>query len=348
VNNTQSHYLSRNTGFTLIEFLVAVVLGIILVGGVASVYIGSKRSFIEVEQVGSLTENASFALQMMNDSLRHIGFFGPGGAINIGNHASLDAIPNNCTGAGDAFDLSTSMFAVLTIGTPGTALGCVTDAVPGTTVLVLKYLAPSPIYDEDPDDPNAVLDGQLSFPTGLLATETYVVVNSEYGQLQDGADSAPDVSDGNEFARAIAWPYRFQIYYVRDNDIPTLAMKTLAWDAGVGGVTIQTQDLVPGVENFYLRFGADNDNDGEVDAYTNLTTNLNTMSWDRVVSMETYILVRSITEDPRYVDDKTYNLGDFTIVPSADSARYPQNVRRLMMQSNISLRNPKLIIRGGA
>ncbi|MFT6052520.1 MAG: type IV pilus assembly protein PilW, partial [Halioglobus sp.] len=84
MNNTQSHYLSRNTGFTLIEFLVAVVLGIILVGGVASVYIGSKRSFIEVEQVGSLTENASFALQMMNDSLRHIGFFGPGGAINIG------------------------------------------------------------------------------------------------------------------------------------------------------------------------------------------------------------------------------------------------------------------------
>jgi type IV pilus assembly protein PilW len=213
---------------------------------------------------------------------------------------------------------------------------------------VLKYLAPSPIYDEDPDDPNAVLDGQLSFPTGLLATETYVVVNSEYGQLQDGADSAPDVSDGSEFARAIAWPYRFQIYYVRDNEIPTLAMKTLAWDAGVGGVTIQTQDLVPGVESFYLRFGADNDNDGEVDSYTNLATNLNTMSWDRVVSMETYILVRSVTDDPRYIDDKTYNLGDFTIVPSADPARYSQNARRLMMQSSISLRNPKLIIRGGA
>jgi hypothetical protein len=64
--------------------------------------------------------------------------------------------------------------------------------------------------------------------------------------------------------------------------------------------------------------------------------------------METYILVRSITDDPRYIDDKTYNLGDFTIVPSADPARYSQNARRLMMQSSISLRNPKLIIRGGA
>lgn len=348
MKNDSRHFAVQNAGFSIIEFLVATVLGIILVGGVASIYIGSKRSYVEVEQVGSLTENASFALQTMNDSLRHIGFFGPGGAINISQDPNLGAIPNNCTGAGDAFDLSTNMFAVLTTGTPGTALGCVTDAVPGTAVLVLKYLAPSPIYDADPDDPNAVLDGQLDFPAAMQATETYVVVNAEYGQLQDGADAAPDVSDGNEFARAIAWPYRFQIYYVRDNDIPTLAMKTLAWDAGVGGVTIQTQDLVQGVENFYLRFGADNDNDGEVDAYTSRSTNLATVNWDRVVSMETYILVRSVTTDPRYVDEKTYNLGDFTIVPSANPTQYPQDARRLMMQSNISLRNPKLIIRGGA
>ena len=41
-------------GFSLIEFMVAILLGTILITGAVGVYLGSKRSYTEVEQVASL------------------------------------------------------------------------------------------------------------------------------------------------------------------------------------------------------------------------------------------------------------------------------------------------------
>ncbi|MFT5709766.1 MAG: type IV pilus assembly protein PilW [Halioglobus sp.] len=349
-------------GFSLIEFMVAMLLGTILISGAVSVYLASKRSYVEVEQVGGLSENGRFALQIMKDSLLHAGFYGPMRPGDFSKDVNLGAVTNDCTGNAAAYGLTDYFFSARTTGDPGKALSdCITDAVTNTNVLVVKYLVPSPIYDADPDDPNAPTDGVLSFPGPLLATETYAIVNSEYGLLLDGADSAsaPDVSEGETYGRGVAWPYRFEIYYVRrvsvgDGFMPTLARKTLRWNGSA--MDILTEDLVEGVELFYLRFGITNAGSGEVEGYTSLA-DLNgdgdlsllgtAKTWDQVDSIEAFVLVRSATEDPLYTDSKTYNLGDVSITPSSQ-VNYSVNVRRLMMRSNISLRNPKLVIRGGA
>ncbi len=327
-----------------------------------SVYLASKRSYVEVEQVGGLSENGRFALQVLKDSLLHIGFYGPSRPGDFAEDASLGVVADDCTGIAAAYDLDNYFFSArTTTSDPGTAFGCITDAVTNSGILVVKYLVPRPTYDSDPDDPNAPTDGVLDFPAALSATETYGIVNSEYGLLLDGADSgtAPDVREGEEFARGVAWPYRFEIYYVRKVPVgsgfmPTLSRKILSWNGTAMGVI--TEDLVEGVELFYLRFGVANAVSGEVEGYTSLT-DLNedgdlelfgtAKDWGQVDSIEAFVLVRSTTEDPLYTDTKTYNLGDIAITPSSNP-NFPVNVRRLMMQSSISLRNPKLIIRGGA
>lgn len=347
---------SAASGFSLIEFMIAILLGTILISGAVSVYLASKRSYIEVEQVGGLSENGQFGLQILKDSLRHVGFYGPSRPGDFTEDASLGAVASDCTGIAAAYDLDNYFFYATTTGDPGTAFGCVTDAVTGTDVLVLKYLVPRPTTDSDPDDPNAPTDGVLSFPTALSATETYAIVNSEYGLLLDGADSgtAPDVTEGETFGRGVAWPYRFEIYYVRKAPVgsgfmPTLARKILSFESGA--MTVVTEDLVEGVELFYLRFGIVNAVSGEVESYTSVGDfdNAGTLAagWNLVDSIRVFVLVRSATEDPLYTDAKTYNLGDIPITPSTD-AQYPVNARRLMMQGSVSLRNPKLVIRGGA
>ena len=344
---------SGSQGFSLVEFMIAMLLGTILIGGAISVYLASKRSYIEVEQVAGLSENGRFGLRVINDSLRHIGFFGSARPGDIADDINLGAVSNDCTGDAAAYDLS-SVIAVGIVDSSGDAYGCIDDGVEGTQVLVVKYLVPSPIYDEDPDDPNAVLDGSLEHPRAPDPNETYVVANSEFGVLLDGADTAPDVRDGQQFARAVGWPYRFQAYYVREETIgggprlrKTLVRKTLVWNGA--SMEVETEELVEGVERFYLRFGYDTDSDGDIDTYTVEATDLAAASWDwdTVISIEVFILVRSPDEDSTYSDAKTYNLGDVTITPSSN-ADYPVNMRRLMMHSTISLRNPKLIIRGGA
>jgi len=325
-------------GFSLIELMIAMVLGLIIIAGAISVYLASKRSLTEVEQVASLSENGRFALQILGTSARHIGFFGGANPEDITADGSLGAVVGNCTGDAAAYDTSNSMFAVR--ATSANVLGCITDAVPNTDVLVIKGVDPSPQYDANPDDPNAPRDGTISFPSGQWSTqETYVISNSEAGILLDGADTPPDVLEGADIPLGVAWPYRLQIYYIRNGATPTLSRKILAWDSG--SMSVVTQDLVQGVENLRLLFGYDSANSGEVDTLANLTEVTTANAWDQVTSLQAFILLRSDVIDPNYDNEKTYQLGDIAVSPG-------DNVRRILLHSQTVMRNPRLVLRGGA
>ena len=41
---------NRSSGFSLIELMIGMLLGVMLMAGAASIYLASKRSFTEVEQ----------------------------------------------------------------------------------------------------------------------------------------------------------------------------------------------------------------------------------------------------------------------------------------------------------
>ena len=127
-----------------------------------------------------------------------------------------------------------------------------------------------------------------------------------------------------------------QIYYIRDGATPTLSRKILAWDAGTESMSIQTEDLVQGVENMRFRFGYDSDDDGQVDTLTYLA---GITAWEQVASLQVFILLASDVTDPNYTSEKTYQLGDIPITEG-------DSTRRLLLQSDITLRNPSLILRG--
>ena len=346
---------SKARGFSLIELMVSIVLGMIILAGATSIYLASKRSMTEGEQVAAISENGRFALQLLNTAVRHVGFFGGSNPADIREDGSLGAVTGDCTGDAVAYDTDNAMFAVRT--TSASILGCIDDAYlgpdgNGTDVLVIKGVAPSPLFDADPDDPSATRDGVISFPTGLNAEDVYVIANSESGILLDGADTAPSVSVGTEFAQGVAWPYRMQIYYIRQpvgGGAPRLSRKVLQWDSTAGAMAVVTQDLVMGVENIRYLFGYDSDNDGEVDTLANAETmtteaSLDAEAWDRILSLQVFMLVRSDVADPNYTDEKTYNLGDIPFTPSGDE----RNFRRILLNTDIAMRNPRLVLRGGA
>ncbi|MEM6581881.1 MAG: PilW family protein [Pseudomonadota bacterium] len=333
------------SGFSLIELMISILLGLIIISGAVSVYLGTKRSFNEVDQVATLSENGRFALQLISSSVRHINFFGGAYPADIRLDGSLGSVGGNCTGDADAYDTANSMFAVR--ATSANVLGCITDAVPNTDVLVIKGVEPSPQYDADPDDPNAPRDGTISFPVGAWNNqEVYVVANSESGIIIDGADTPPNVLTGSEFALGVAWPYRLIIYYVREDASnesgPTLARKILSWDTSTGAMAVDTQDLVQGVENLRFLFGYDAAGSGNVNTMTNLTDVTTADAWDEVTSLQAFVLLRSDISDPNYSNEKTYRLGDLTVGPLND------NFRRVLLHSQVVMRNPRLLLRGGA
>lgn len=341
----QRHTLlrARTGGFSLIEFMVAMVLGIILIGGAVSVYLASKRSYTEVEQVAALSENGRFALQILHELLRHAGFFGAANPRDLRADGALTAVVGDCTGDAEAFNAARFLVVASADG-DGEAFGCIDDAVPGTDVLVVKQVLPRPLRDSDPADATDTPDGVIDFPAGLSAQEIYVIANSEAGLILDGADTAPSVLPGNEFALAEAWPYRVFVYYVRDADVPTLSRRELTWNGTAMAMSLPSEDLVEGVENLRIMFGLANQVTREVDRWVNFG---GVGNWDRVAAVEVFLLLRSSTVDTDYLDDKDYQLGDLVISPATDSD-YDERARRMLVHSTISLRNPKLTLRGGA
>ena len=348
---------ANQRGLSLIEFMIAILLGTILIGGAVSIYLASSRSYTETERAISLGNSARFALQVMTDSLRHVGFMAGLQGQDVEQDVSLNTPSGNCSGPCDAYDTANFLYAVRHVpATESTPFGIIDDAKAGTDILVVKYLLPEPLYDADPDDSGAATDGVISFPAGLNSETTYLVANAEFGMLIDGADTPPDLVAG-QYAGGRAWPYQFQAYYVRDTDPPILARKTL--DGSSGAMQVVTEDLLEGVENLRFRFGFDTDADSNIDTYRDLgmladPTNPDGDNWDwsAVGLIEVFVLVRSLDADPNYADEKTYAMLGLAYTPADDAPDspadpHPQEYARLLVSSPVMLRNRLLYIRGG-
>lgn len=335
-------------GFSLVELLVGMVLGLILIGGAVSIYLASKRSYVEVEQVAALTESARFAEQLIGDSLRHAGFFGEVTANAIEVDANLTGVVGDCSGLASAHNLGQFVFAD-TIDGSNSALGCIDDGMVGTDVLVIKRVLPRPYTDGprdsfDPNDP-AQSDGAIDFPAVLQNDKTYVVANNVGGVLFDGNDPAPTINLGGEVPGGSAWEYKYEVYYIRDpdpagdDDVPQLSRKILVWNGTA--MELQTEDVAEGVENLRILLGYSSGTNGDVDTYETPAQISTSGSWSNIQSVEVYLLTRSATKDVQYTDAKQYQMPGETIPVAND------NYRRLMSHASVSLRNLKLLVRGG-
>jgi type IV pilus assembly protein PilW len=327
--------------------MIGMVLGLILIGGAISIFLASKRSYTEVEKISALSENAQFAQRLLSNALMHAGFFGEVQSNRISLAANLPSVASgsNCSGNAAAYDLDNYLFAAVA-DSSGNALGCITDAEPGSHVLVIKSVIPTPLTDGPRVNPDAVVDPDAEVDPkdgngtieALVATQTYVMTNDTVGIMFAGG-SQPSIGTGGDVPGGVAWAYQYEVFYVRkrDNLPPALSRKTLTL---VGGeMTLTTEDLVEGIEDMRLRFGLADLAAGEVDSYTALTGMAG--NWGRVVSTEISVLVRSATEDPSYVNPKSYSMAGASITRA-------DNYRRVLITTSMSLRNPKLLIRGNA
>ena len=66
----------KQHGLTLLELLIAMLIGTLLILGATSMFIANKRVYKEVDYQGRLAENARFGMEMMIRDLRMVGFMG--------------------------------------------------------------------------------------------------------------------------------------------------------------------------------------------------------------------------------------------------------------------------------
>lgn len=82
----------REAGLSLIELMIAMLVGLILIAGVLSVFISSRQSYGVNGAMGKIQENGRFALNFIDHDTRMAGYLGCGGSnASIGNQLSSPA-----------------------------------------------------------------------------------------------------------------------------------------------------------------------------------------------------------------------------------------------------------------
>ena len=66
----------RQAGISLVEFMVAMALGLLLIGAIGSTYLGNKGAFREARAVSVMQDNGRFALETLTRDIRLAGFSG--------------------------------------------------------------------------------------------------------------------------------------------------------------------------------------------------------------------------------------------------------------------------------
>lgn len=306
---------ASSRGMTIVELLVAMVIGLFLVGATYSMYLAYQRAYTVTDQVSRMAENGRFALHLVSSDIRLAGFFGEASAYNIDRGRDLGAVAGDCEGSAAAYDL-VNYIAVAEADEDGDALGCIDDAVPGTGVLVVKSVLPARLTSVA--DPNKI----------------YLATNRLRGVMFSGADpSPPSITSSGAVPDGSYWEYRFAAYYIRAGAVPSLARMTLRVGAGGEGDPprqLSSEELIEGVDELRGMAAIDGNGDGRVDR---VSAPDGVDDWTAVAHLQVYLLVRTAEREAGYSDDKAYQLGAAIFGPANDG------FKRTLVEGSVALRN---------
>jgi type IV pilus assembly protein PilW len=271
----------RALGFTLVELMVAVALGMLIMVALIAVYMNVSRTNSEMYKTNGLIENGRFAVDFLNEDLAHGGYWG--GYVPQFDDLTQRIVPPDVPDAASlamgpcaAYAAWTPAYRNLLIGVPvevfgdGTPTGCDTttlikDRKAGTDVLVVRHVDTC-----SPGDPNCeALDAnKVYFQNSQCANELgagmYFVLSrtqADFTLKRRGCTGTPPaVTVGT------LMPIRkfvSNIYYIRTwavtvgDGIPTLVRVAFGPNGGLPAHEAPAQALIEGIEDLKVELGID-------------------------------------------------------------------------------------------
>ena len=293
----------RSGGFSLIELMIAMVIGLILTGGMILMFTSANSNFQQLTNTSRQLENGRYALQALRDDIRMAGFYGeftqlltPNALPLACNMAELDnawrRLPVQGAAAGGAAGVS----------------GCLPDFLADTNVLVVRRAS-------------TVATPFVNLQDGV----TYLQTRRENGILQTlnvGDDPTAIFTLTNRDGTTPADVRRMMvnIYFVRGcsvcgaggDNIPTL------WRSELTGAGFVSTPIAAGIENMQLQYGIDSDGDGSPNDYQ-AAPFADVADWGDVVSVSVRLLARNTEAAAGHTDNRTYDLGNLSVGPFNDA-----------------------------
>lgn len=297
-------------GFSLIELMVSMAIGLFLMAGVFTVYLNTRDSQRMLEDQVAMLDNARFAMETIGYDLRHAGLWGrlnePG---NVDAALAAGLVANECAPGWS----TTATVPVMGFDGSSPYVGTCTPnywagnpAAPATDVIEMRYTHGAAL---------AALQPNMLYMNGDVNQSVYFV----------GAAS-PSVSASAQDFQAVA-----NAYYISNftddvaDGIPALHRVSVE-----PGPVVVDQVLLSGVVNLQVQFGIDTDNDGAVNTYVDPGP---AVEWNKVRSAQVWIVVQSTDNQPDLDTTVTFSIAGNPAVT------YPNDgFRKVMLTSVVQMR----------
>ena len=350
-------FSTSQQGFSVVELMIALVLGLVLMGGAIQVFISSKKSYNLNEEMSWIQENARFAVTFMAEDLRMAGYYGcasrASSVANVLNDPENSWVSDFGKGL-FGYDGDAATFPAATFPRPVTAT--LPGDVPKPDVFTVhKADLDNSFQVTGHNTKSAVIDikGSHPYPNGTILVVSDCHHSAVFQTTGNGGNKAnhntgnsaspgnctkglgvPVVCStlGNGYAykddaflmRAIGHAYYIDI---ASNGVPALFRESL----DEGGLTTTAEEMVQGVENMQLQYGVDTDGDSIPDKYLDADEIVDPLEWETdVVTARVTLMLRSLTELASEPQSVSF-LGN-TYVPT-------DNYVRRVFSSTVKLRN---------
>ncbi len=318
-------YKKRQSGFSVIELMIAMLLSMALAGAIIAVFVNNSYSFNQDENLGRMQDDARHALREIAFDLSMAGHYAD---LHIPSSVSYDGgltIGTDCGPAGQA----NWMYRATEPGTGNSlSITAVDNATNASASAAYSCFAGGEL--QDGTDVIAIKRVAGAEATALSGNRAYLRTNGTVGVLFSGiAPTAPPVAVAPPRAD---WEFRPSIYYIRQfantpgDNIPTLCRKVLRG----AGPSMRTECIATGIENLQIEYGIDTTENGQPNVYL---SNPTLTQLQDVVAARIFLVARTTEIDSRYTNTKTYSVSNSPDFVPNDS------FHRRVFSTSVSIQN---------
>ena len=312
---TSATALMRQHGFSLVELMVSVTIGLLIVAGISAMYATSSSGRKTGARFAEYQTNARYALDVLKKDIQLSGFYGvtyvgpdnpndpydqydtPSGNYPI-TLGSLGSIANDCgSGAASVANLAQPVFG--TSDSNPYASSCIPAASYARgDVLVLRRAGP--------DFTIVPVAGKVQL--GSVFSEGRVFTGTSHPTLSRSSYNG----ESDDIPRF--YPVNATVYYVSPwTNSPSESPKVPAlYRLVLGPGPALTPELVASnVENLKVQYGITNSTGTELRYYN--ASEITNWTDANVVALRLWLLARSSDPDPGYKNTTTYPMGPASV-----------------------------------
>ena len=306
-SNSTQHQNRRQSGLSIVELMIAMLIGLFLLLAMIEILSFGKQSFRAAANLSRLQETGRIATQLIASDLKRAGYMGGNTetAKIFGSSGPTTPAVITCNTTDNSWG---RIIAYPVVGLDDTSNGY--NCIPNNSAITGGYVR---------GDVLTVRYASADIITGPLEPDRLYLRNDLLtGAIFSGKD-AGEASNKVDNGLARVGELVVYNYFVGNsgrtcgNDpVPSLFRTRL----NSNGRPSAPEEILPGVEQFQIQYSNGS-------RYADANEIVALADWDKIISAKIWLLVRTDCREQQFTDTNVYDMGDITYTPN--TATYTPN-----------------------